>query len=298
MLYSGPTDFTGSFVREVKVENENVFKEADSDRLRHVAFEDLGLLAPLLDDAGWNVSYCDVASSDWRDGATDLEIDRADLVIVLGGPIGVYETAAYPFISDEVRAVERRLARHQATLGICLGSQIMAKALGSRVYAGHQKEIGWGSVHLTDEGRTSCLESLSADDAIVLHWHGDTFDLPKGAVRLASTDLYENQAFAYGSNALALQFHIDADERSLQEWFLSGMRVELAVAGISVPDLRKATARVAGRLESQATRILTGWLRQIEMTEQHVRGVGFPIGGTLEAAIGAGKARKKDVTTR
>src|SRR6185312_9977283 len=117
--------------------------------LRHVPFEDLGLLGPLLERRGWRVSY--------RDAAVDSFADvDADLLIVLGGPIGAYEDAAYPWLADELRATERRLAAGLPTLGICLGSQLMARALGARVYPGHAKEIGWSPLLLTDAGRRRC----------------------------------------------------------------------------------------------------------------------------------------------
>jgi GMP synthase (glutamine-hydrolysing) len=97
---------------------------------------------------------------------------------------------------------------------------------------------------------------------MVLHWHGDTFDLPDGATRLASSPLYENQAFAYGRNALALQFHIEADPARLEEWYV-GHTAELGAAGISVKALRAATAQVASRVGVQAERIFDRWLRDI-----------------------------------
>jgi GMP synthase (glutamine-hydrolysing) len=172
--------------------------------LRHVAFEDLGLLAPIMERTGWNVSFCEAAVDD----LTHPSIRTADLLIVLGGPIGVYETESYPFITDEIALIERRLRQGLPTLGICLGAQLMAKALGSRVYAGHVKEIGWGTISLTEEGATSCLKSLDRESS-VLHWHGDTFDLPAQAKRLASNTNYENQAFSHGEHALALQFHLE-----------------------------------------------------------------------------------------
>jgi len=153
--------------------------------------------------ACWDVSFCETAVDDLG----HRSIRNAELVIVLGGPIGAYETDAYPFLIDEIALLEYRLSRDLPTLGICLGSQLMAKALGSRVFKGHIKEIGWGTVELTKEGASSCLGALRDDDATVLHWHGDSFDLPSGASRLAlGYQNYENQAFAYGQNALALQF--------------------------------------------------------------------------------------------
>ncbi|WP_315830859.1 glutamine amidotransferase [Bradyrhizobium prioriisuperbiae] len=226
--------------------------------LRHVAFEDLGLLAPVLDRAGWTVSFCEAAVED----LSHASIVNADLLIVLGGPIGAYEIDKYPFLSREIALLERRLRKKRPTLGICLGSQLMAKALGSRVYAGAVKEIGWGKVELTEAGAASCLGGLACDDARVLHWHGDSFDLPEGAVRLASNAHYDNQAFAFGGQALGLQFHLEAEPRQLEEWYV-GHAVELAAAGISVPELRTATSALAGRLRTQADSVFDPWLRQI-----------------------------------
>jgi GMP synthase (glutamine-hydrolysing) len=114
--------------------------------LRHVAFEDLGLLAPIMEREGWDVSYCEAAVDD----LAHCSIRNAELLISLGGPIGVYETEDYPFIVSEIDLIEYRLSRNLPTLGICLGSQLIARALGSRVYKGAVKEIGWGTVDLTE----------------------------------------------------------------------------------------------------------------------------------------------------
>ena len=177
--------------------------------IRHVPFEDLGTLAAVLADHGYAIAY-KVAGID-----TLAAIDPAgpDLLIVLGGPIGAYEEDAYPFVLDELRLLERRLATDLPTLGICLGAQLMTRALGARVYPGPQKEIGWSPLTLTEAGSRSCLRCLSPERTPVLHWHGDTFDLPDGATRLASTEVCENQAFSWGSRALALQFHAEVRAR-------------------------------------------------------------------------------------
>jgi len=230
--------------------------------LRHVAFEDLGLLAPLLRSRGWDITLLDVPSADLTDAKVVASIEQADLLVVLGGPIGVGDAEAYPFLTPELRLIERRLTQDRPLLGICLGSQLMASALGSRVYPGGTKEIGWGQLQLTDAGMASCLAPLADPDAMVLHWHGDTFDLPDGATRLASSPLYENQAFAHGRNTLALQFHIEADPARLEEWYV-GHTSELGAAGISVKALRAATAQVANRVGAQAERIFDCWLRDI-----------------------------------
>jgi GMP synthase (glutamine-hydrolysing) len=228
--------------------------------LRHVAFEDLGLLAPVMEHQGWDVSFCEAAVDDLRHDS----IRNANLLVILGGPIGAYETDAYPFLTSELALIEHRLSRELPTLGICLGSQLMAKALGSRVYAGPVKEIGWGRIELTNEGAASCLSPLAEADSAVLHWHGDSFDLPSGAQRLASNAHYANQAFGYGRHALALQFHLEADPRQLEEWYV-GHAVELAAAKISVEELRAATSKRANGLANQANRVFTRWLRDLAL---------------------------------
>jgi GMP synthase (glutamine-hydrolysing) len=222
-----------------------------------VAFEDLGLLAPIMEREGWDVSFCEAAVDD----LTHRSIKNADLVIILGGPIGVYESDDYPFLAAEVALIESRLSRDLPTLGICLGSQLMAKALGSRVFKGAVKEIGWGPIQLTEEGMSSCLGNLTGGDAVVLHWHGDTFDLPSGATRLALNENYENQAFSYGRNALALQFHLEVEPRQLEEWYV-GHTLELAAAKVPVSDLRAATQKHKNRLAMSADRVFSDWLHR------------------------------------
>ena len=219
--------------------------------LRHVPFEDLGLLGPLLERRGWRVSY--------RDAAVDSFADvDADLLIVLGGPIGAYEDAAYPWLADELRATERRLAAGLPTLGICLGSQLMARALGARVYPGHAKEIGWSPLLLTDAGRRSCLAAVG--NAAVLHWHGDTFDLPEGATLLASTALYPNQAFAWKGRAMALQFHLEATAAGLERWYIGHAAEIAATPNIDVASLRAAAQRHAPVLAPPAEHVFGAWL--------------------------------------
>jgi GMP synthase (glutamine-hydrolysing) len=234
--------------------------------LRHVEYEDLGLLAQVLRDAGWDASYREAPSDD----LTDASIGEADLLIVLGGPFGAYETQAYPFLATEVGILERRLAKNLPTLGICLGAQLMAKALGSRVFAGPVKEVGWGKVDLTAAGRTSCLLPLADDGAKVVHWHGDTFDLPTGATRLASNVNYQNQAFAFGEASLALQFHLEADAEVLEKWYI-GYAQDLGqdlghgkdLDQTSAAAFRAQTKDVAQGSGARAAKIFSAWLRQI-----------------------------------
>jgi GMP synthase (glutamine-hydrolysing) len=231
--------------------------------IRHVAFEDLGLLAPVLEKSGFDVSYREASIDDLADPA----IAAADLLIVLGGPIGVYEVDAYPFLAKEIAALERRLAKDLPTLGVCLGCQLMAKALGARVFAGPVKEIGWGALDLTLQGLQSCLAPLADRAARVLHWHGDTFDLPHDAVRLAGNVNYDNQAFSHGRHGLGLQFHIEAEPRRLEEWYV-GHTVELGSTGQSVAQLRAATAALSAGTHKRAVRIFTAWLTEIDQAQK------------------------------
>lgn len=219
--------------------------------IRHVSFEDLGAFGPELAAAGFAVRYCDAGIDDVR------ALPDADLVVVLGGPIGAYEDDLYPFLTEEIALLERRLASGRPTLGICLGAQLMARALGAKVYPGPAKEIGWAPLTLTEAGASSPLRHLG--DAPVLHWHGDTFDLPQGAVRLASTALCANQAFARGASALAFQFHPEADGAGFERWLI-GHAAEIAQARLSPVALRADTQRLAAEAGARGRRCLRAWL--------------------------------------
>jgi GMP synthase (glutamine-hydrolysing) len=225
--------------------------------LRHVPFEDLGLLAPLLAQRGHALSYVDVPVG----GVERVDARAPDLLVVLGGPIGVYENDDYPFIDAEVALIEERLAAAKPVLGICLGSQLLAKALGSRVYPSGVKEIGWAPVELTTEGRASCLRRLG--DTPVLHWHGDTFDLPAGATRLASTRVCANQAFSYGASALALQFHAETAGVAMEGWLVGHTGEIGRTPGLSVKGLRADTARCTPAVERAGTACFAEWLTSV-----------------------------------
>lgn len=224
--------------------------------IRHVGFEDLGLLEPLLVERGFTVRYLEAPVEPI--GAEDPE-----LLVVLGGPIGVYDEAIYPFLRAELALIERRLKADRPILGLCLGSQLMARALGAKVYPGaNGKEVGWMPLTLTAAGRESPLRHLAADKTAVLHWHGDTFDLPDGATRLASTAAYANQAFSRGRNALALQFHAEATE-GLERWFV-GHACEIGMTpGLSVEGLRADTARHVAAMRAQGRAMFGDWLDRI-----------------------------------
>lgn len=222
--------------------------------LRHVHFEDLGAFAPVLEAAGYVTHVLDAPGADLS------AIDRLelDLLIVLGGPVGVGDVAAYPFLADEQAILRARLAAERPTLGVCLGAQLMATALGAAVVPSGSKEIGFSPVTLTEAGRAGPLRWL--ESVPVLHWHGDAFEIPPGAVRLASTGPCENQAFAIGRHALGLQFHPEIDAAALEPW-LVGHAVELAIAGLDPVALRADGRRHAAALKAAGQGMLTEWLR-------------------------------------
>ena len=226
--------------------------------IRHVACEDLGTLAGVLQQRGLVVRYVEAGSDDLG----QLNPLAPGVLIVLGGPIGVYQEQDYPFLTDELRVLERRLAADLPTLGICLGAQLMARALGATVYAGPRKEIGWAPLQLSEAGRRSCLVRLAKREAAVLHWHGDTFDMPAGATHLASTPAYDNQAFAWGTRGLALQCHVEVTARGLERWFLSHAYEIDHTPGLSIGQLRKDTQCYAPRLQVRAACCWHTWLNQ------------------------------------
>ena len=223
--------------------------------LRHLAFEDLGLLADLLTERRYDVSYREAGVEE----LADLRLERDDLLIVLGGPIGAYEDDRYPFLADEVRLIERSVRCDVPVLGICLGAQLLARALGARVYRGSAKEIGFAPVTLTAEGRAGCLGLLGREPSPVLHWHGDTFDLPAGAQHLAETDITPNQAFGLGARVLGLQFHLEADLSRFERWLI-GHTGELAAGQINVGQLRADGRRHACALARIGRSVLASWL--------------------------------------
>jgi GMP synthase (glutamine-hydrolysing) len=205
---------------------------------------------------GYEISYVDA----WFDEVSDVDPVAPDLLIVLGGPVGVYEAYDYPFLADEIRLVERRLATKRPFLGICLGAQIMAAALGARVYRGLAEEIGWTPITLTEAGRSSPVSAFAKPAGAVLHWHGDTFDLPEGTVRLASSAAYENQAIAYGQHALGLQFHGEVTARGLRRWFIGHTRQIRSTPSIGgLQRLKDTTDLYAPRLASAIDDFLLGW---------------------------------------
>jgi len=225
--------------------------------ITHVPFEDMGAWAEALAEKQFTVQSIDACTAK----LAALDFLKPDLLVVLGGPIGAYETEVYPFLSTEIVGIRRRLEARLATLGICLGAQLMAVALGGAVYPGRSgKEIGWSSVSPGPQAAACpAVSELFAPGVQVLHWHGDTFDVPPGAAHLAVSRAYPNQAFAVGHHALALQFHPEVQAAALERWYV-GHACELGAARIDVAQLREDSRRHAPLLQEAARRLWRRWL--------------------------------------
>ncbi len=143
------------------------------------------------------------------------DIDEFDLLVIMGGPMGVYDEKLFPWLVEEKKFIEKTLKSDKKILGICLGAQLLADVLGARVYKNREKEIGWFPVSKTEEGKKSKLLTDFPDRFTAFHWHGDTFDIPSGAVHTVKSEACENQAFEYkGGKVVALQFHLETDFKS------------------------------------------------------------------------------------
>jgi GMP synthase (glutamine-hydrolysing) len=228
--------------------------------LSHVTFEDLGTLEAPLRWRGFQIE--NVNASEARFPLPQAE--SCDLLIVLGGPIGVYDHQDYPFLKDEIALIAARLTARKPILGICLGAQLMAAALGARVYPGQQgAEIGWSPLQpAPDVEPPTWFAPLIAPDLNVFHWHGDTFDLPPGALHLAKTERYAHQAFAIEDFALALQFHPEVTSGGLESWYV-GHACELGHARIPASRLRSLARQHAPALEQAAARFWNLWLDSV-----------------------------------
>ncbi len=165
-------------------------------------------------------------------GEAAPEPDAFTHLLVMGGPMAVYEMHRYPYLIKEALLIDRAARADRHIMGVCLGAQMLAHVLGGRVYPGTKKEIGWYEVTLTPDGMNDRLMSALAlpgrSVAQVFQWHGDTFDLPGGSVRLASSDLYPNQAFRYGDRVYGLQFHIEVTPKIVHDWLAREKGIDLA----------------------------------------------------------------------
>jgi GMP synthase-like glutamine amidotransferase len=183
--------------------------------IQHVAFEGPGAIGEWAGDRRHSITF----TEQWR-GAALPEPADFDFLVVMGGPMSANDEAQLSWLTPEKKLIREALDAEKAILGVCLGAQLLANVLGARVYRNQHKEIGWFPVLLTQEARENPLSGLP-ETLTVLHWHGETFDLPEGALRLASSEACLNQAFEFGGQALGLQFHLEVLPDGLEKLIAS-----------------------------------------------------------------------------
>ena len=177
--------------------------------LYHVPFEDIGSMAPYFEKTGHDV----VATRLWQ--AEPLpDMTDFDLLIVMGGPMGVHDDARHPWLAAEKRFLETAMNRDKSILGICLGAQLLAHVAGATVRPNGHREIGWFPIHRSDQAQTTVLQDALPPVFDAFHWHGDTFDLPAGAIPLGASQACANQGFVLADRMVGLQFHLETTPRS------------------------------------------------------------------------------------
>jgi GMP synthase (glutamine-hydrolysing) len=219
---------------------------------QHVPHEPLGVLHAMLKRAGFRIRYVNFC----RDPHACPGLEGYQGLIVLGGPMSANDDERFAHLATETEIIREAIARDMPVLGICLGAQLMARALGARIHRNPVKEIGWYTVEPTTAGREDPLLAAFAGPQRIFQWHGDTFDLPTGAVHLARSADCEHQAFRYGHKAYALQFHLEVDEPLIRRW-------------LTVPTHRRELAALKGqicpeRIRAETPELIAGSLALAE----------------------------------
>ena len=181
---------------------------------QHVPYEPLGTLNPQLKAAGFRIRYVNFS----RAPEAQPSLDGYNGLVVLGGPMGACQTDRHPHLSTEIELIRQAVRLRLPVLGICLGAQLLARALGAKVRPSSKPEIGWHTVNVPERAREDTLFRHFKPSQKIFQWHSDTFALPKGAIHLASSEVCPNQAFKYGDNAYGLQFHLEVDRQLIGRW--------------------------------------------------------------------------------
>src|SRR5205814_3249472 len=227
--------------------------------LRHVPAEGLGLLTNVLRDRGIHHRYLDLP----RGEAPPRDLTNVGGLIVLGGPMSVYEAERHTFLRTESGLVERALTAGRPVLGICLGAQLIASVLGARVYPGERREVGWAPITLTDDGRDDAVFGLMEPELTVFHLHGDTYELPPDARNLARSALYEQQAFRLGDLVYGLQFHLEFTDTIIARLASEpDSRAYIAGAGVDPQSLVRDAATHVRRLGGVVQKIFSQFFAQ------------------------------------
>lgn len=191
--------------------------------LQHIECEDLGTIANAMSQRGIGYKYVRLFDGE----PVPSDPGNYSGLIILGGPMNVYEEDKFPYLKDEDILIKKAVKNDMPVLGICLGGQLIAKATGAKVKKGTKKEIGWYDLKLTKDSRQDKVFNSLPGTIKVFQWHGDTFDIPDGAVHLAGSELFSNQAYRVGSSIYGLQFHLEVTQKMINRW-ISEYKEELS----------------------------------------------------------------------
>ena len=239
---------------------------------QHVAHEILGTLNPLLKSAGFRIRYVNFG----RDPASEPDLDGYHGLIVLGGPMNVDQVDRFPHLQTEIQLIQDALDQDIPVLGICLGAQLIARALGAAVGPGVQKEIGWYDLSVSGAARSDPLLQNFEPKERIFQWHGDTFETPRGAEHLASSDLCPNQAFRYGEKVYGLQFHLEVDQALVTQWLgipANRAEIEALEGAVEIEEIKRATDTNIARTCQLAEQTFGAW---IELLGPAKRGLHLP----------------------
>jgi len=223
--------------------------------LQHVPCETLGIIADVLAAANLSPQYVRTFAGE------PVPRDMRDAVglVVMGGPMGVYEHTQYPHLRAEMRLIERALGENKPVLGVCLGSQLLAATLGAEVKPGARKEIGWYPITLSPEAATDSLWAGVESPFVAYHWHGDIFDVPRGAVTLASSELTACQAFRYGERAYGFLFHMEVTDLIIDD-MVRNFAAELTSVGLEADQILAGAREHLRSLQAVGRTVFGRWV--------------------------------------
>lgn len=188
--------------------------------LQHIPFEGLGFISDWIEENKFTVSSTKFFENDLI-SFDEKFFNSFDWMIIMGGPMSVNDENKYQWLKQEKLFIEKAIAKNKTVIGICLGAQLIANVLGSKIYKNNFKEIGWFDIELTAEGKQNKIFKDFPDKTKVFHWHGETFELPKDAIHIAKSEACNNQAFVYDNRVIGLQFHLEMNKKSINELIIN-----------------------------------------------------------------------------
>jgi GMP synthase (glutamine-hydrolysing) len=233
--------------------------------LQHIRCEPPGIYAEMLADRGMGIDVFELDEGDDLPGWREV-----DLVLAMGGPMSVHDEAEHAWLAGEKRWIADAVRAGVPYFGVCLGAQLLAASLGAEVFAGSRPEVGVLPVAVTAAARGDPVLGQLGDEFVALQWHGDTFGIPAGAVRLAGSAAYQNQAFRFGEMAYGVQFHVEVTERMLADWhevpaYAQSAQVVLGDGGFQ--QLSADFAAAGAAMAKSASLMFAGWLDQATATK-------------------------------